>query len=1185
VHQVKFAHLALAILNRLARVSIEAARPAIDRALKELGEGTGFDRTYLFRLRDGTVWDNTHEWVAPGIKPMMALLQGLPREMVSPWEAALLREEAVFIPDVAALPAERAYEREFLTQQGIKSIFVVPLLENGVLTGFLGYDAVRRIRKLPEEELLVLQSVSNGISALLMRMSAEAELAESRNRQAAILAAMPDLIIQLDRDGIVQDVHAPPSVGLLVPPEDMLGRELRTMLPPAIERIATAMRREAEAGQEARPRRYSLTDSDGERWYEARLRRGRRGDIFVIRDVTTEQNARLQEEQHLKLLAGLFAAAPLGMALMDRNTGHFLDVNEAFVAASGYTRAEILSRTTKDLIAPEYLQAAYAAIAELDKTGRYGPLEKDYIRKNGTRWPITTHGIAATDPDGRDVIWTLVEDLTERRAREAEIETARAEAEDARNRLEAAIAALPDAFLWLDAEDRVVMWNQRYLDLHPSLRALSLGRPFAEVLRTIALAGDFDLEGRCVEDWLADRLANRDKTFEVRIADGRWLRVVESPVPGGGRVGLRIDVTALRDAEHNLKNVIESARVGTWKWDIAARTLEVNHLWMQMLGHPPEDRVIDGETLDALMHPDDGKSIWAQITGPVRAGVDLIEHEIRMRHRFGGWVRVLVRGRVLRRDAEGRPWELTGIGLDVTERHRQKVALQNFAAEASRAKNRLYDAIEAVPLGFALYDTEKRLILHNRRFSDMNPVIADLLQPGITREALFQASIERGLYRDGAAALTELKTRTDGTSSREIALADGRTIRVDYCPTVEGGTVSLQLDLTELHEARARAEAASRSKSAFLANMSHEIRTPMNGILGMAELLADSTLEAQQRRMIDIMRDSGRALLGILNDILDLARIEAGKLTLDRQPFIPAKLADRVNALHGLTARTAGLDLIVQTDPETERPLVGDSLRIEQILHNLVGNAIKFTEKGEVRLTIARGPQGGLNLEVADTGIGMEESQLARIFGQFEQADSSVTRRFGGAGLGLSITRELVTLMGGEISLKSLPNLGTTVTISMPLPDAAVGYRHKPQTPAPKLSLSPGFKVLVAEDIATNRLILSMMLAKLNAKVVLVEDGVMAVEAWKQEQFDLLLLDISMPNMGGIETLTEISRLSTAGKKPMIKAVAVTASVMEAQIAEYCASGFNAVLCKPFNFEELCEAISTALAASASGGG
>jgi signal transduction histidine kinase len=265
-------------------------------------------------------------------------------------------------------------------------------------------------------------------------------------------------------------------------------------------------------------------------------------------------------------------------------------------------------------------------------------------------------------------------------------------------------------------------------------------------------------------------------------------------------------------------------------------------------------------------------------------------------------------------------------------------------------------------------------------------------------------------------------------------LADGTVLQVMERRTSDGGRVGLRVDVTEITKAREAAEAASRAKSEFLANMSHEIRTPLNGVLGMADLLAETKLDEQQKSMLAVIRTSGWSLLTLLNDILDLSRVEAGKMELEERSFDLQSATDRLETLHGATALAKGISFDIFHSSNGFYHRIGDETRIVQILHNLVGNAIKFTESGSVRVKVRANQPDRLVFEISDTGIGMTQAQVERIFETFEQADASTARRFGGSGLGMTIVRRLVDLMQGEITITSEPGRGTKIMITLRVP-------------------------------------------------------------------------------------------------------------------------------------------------------
>ena len=377
-----------------------------------------------------------------------------------------------------------------------------------------------------------------------------------------------------------------------------------------------------------------------------------------------------------------------------------------------------------------------------------------------------------------------------------------------------------------------------------------------------------------------------------------------------------------------------------------------------------------------------------------------------------------------------------------------------------------------------------------------------------------------------------------------------------------------------LELARASAEAANRAKSDFLANMSHEIRTPLNGILGMAQVIARDGLEPTQHERVRVIQASGEGLLGVLNSILDLSRIEAGQLELEVQDFDLAQLVAGACDPLAATAREKGLAFTVDIAAEAEGGWRGDAMRIRQVLSNLASNAVKFTDHGEVRLQV-RCAEGGLEFQVSDTGIGIPGERIDAIFEKFAQADASTTRRFGGAGLGLSICRELVSLMGGALQARSRPGEGSAFTVVLPL------SRSAPARGASEPRGGDGpqpLRVLAAEDNATNRLILSALLQPAGLQLTMVEDGQEAVEAFGRQAFDLVLMDIQMPRMNGVEAARAIRSAEQATGRARTPILAVTANVMAHQVQEYAAAGLDAVVAKPVQMDVLLAAIEQALA-------
>jgi len=388
---------------------------------------------------------------------------------------------------------------------------------------------------------------------------------------------------------------------------------------------------------------------------------------------------------------------------------------------------------------------------------------------------------------------------------------------------------------------------------------------------------------------------------------------------------------------------------------------------------------------------------------------------------------------------------------------------------------------------------------------------------------------------------------------------------------------ALHATLAQLTEARDAAEAANVLKSQFLANMSHEIRTPLNGVLAMAQIMAMGELSDTQRERLNVVRQSGEALLAILNDVLDLSKIEAGKMELEPIEFELADIARHAEAAYGEMAKRKGLNLFIEVAPAAEGRRFGDVGRLRQIASNLVSNALKFTDQGEVRLALGEEIEDGremLHLTVSDTGIGIPAEKVPMLFQKFTQVDSSTTRKFGGTGLGLAICRELAGLMGGRIWVESREGAGSAFHLVAPLPRARAQGLAAPAAPAddasPSLAGGPRpVRVLAAEDNPTNQLVLRTIMQTFGVDLTLVGDGLQAVDAWKSGDFDLILMDIQMPVMDGVAATRLIRDTEAQGARRRIPIVALSANAMTHQVAEYLAAGMDLHVAKPIELSKL----------------
>ena len=512
-------------------------------------------------------------------------------------------------------------------------------------------------------------------------------------------------------------------------------------------------------------------------------------------------------------------------------------------------------------------------------------------------------------------------------------------------------------------------------------------------------------------------------------------------------------------------------------------------------------------------------------------------------------------------------------------------------ATQSDALKRFREAMDAMPDGMACYDAEDRLVLWNQRYEEMIPELSPALKVGVSFREIIEIGLAQNLYSDALGRQAEwfqdrLESRKALTTTREQQLADGRWIRASDRLTAAGGIVTVCTDITDLKndaralsEARDIAESANSAKSLFLANMSHEIRTPLNGVIGVAQALARTPLSAQQEEMLELIQSSGHTLQVLLNDILDLARVESGRLELSHEPFHLGRAVREAAQLYQTSAEAKGLQFFVEIAEETDRWIVGDVVRVKQILTNLVSNAVKFTSSGFVSLTAAPGPDRGdrptLRFSVEDTGIGFNSDTRDRLFSRFEQADGAITRRFGGSGLGLAISRQLAEMMGGYLDCESEPGGGSSFILTIPFQAAEAPAATTLVDIASGDDDQARIRVLLADDHPVNRKVVEMILAQVNVELTSVENGAEAVQACRDGDFDIILMDMQMPVMDGLTATREIRLNEAALGLARTPVVMLTANALAEHIASAEAAGADRHLAKPFDAAELLQLVAT----------
>ncbi|MFN3297206.1 PAS domain-containing protein [Caldimonas sp.] len=665
-----------------------------------------------------------------------------------------------------------------------------------------------------------------------------------------------------------------------------------------------------------------------------------------------------------------------------------------------------------------------------------------------------------------------------------------------------------------------------------------------------------------------------------------------------------------RDAER-MRLAMESVQDAFWDWDLVTGVAYFSPRLLEILGYAPGECEMTLERWREHMHPEDRVEAREQLQAHLRNETPRYQGEFRVRSRDGQWRWVRSRGRVVARDATGQALRMVGTHTDVT--------LQRQAEEEVLHQLRfIEELVEIIPNPVYFKDALGRYIGCNRACEDLIGVRREDFLGRTARDVLGSGGADEEVHDQrlfASGGVQTFETRLSLPSGEMRELIHSRTLFTGAQGQV-GGILGVVTDITQhkqveaaLREAKAAAEAASRAKSEFLANMSHEIRTPMNGIMGLVDLTLDTPLNETQRRYLTLVKSSSTSLLNILNDILDLSRIEAGRLTVEQLGFDLQALLHEVLAPLEPRAADKGLSLRCTVAPELPSQLVSDPLRLRQILVNLVGNAIKFTRQGRVDVTAwpeGRGGSAVLHLCVADTGVGIAPDKLDRIFESFTQADSSTTREFGGTGLGLTISRRLAQALGGQLWAESELGVGSRFHLTLPLlplvPSAqsagddellqswgtaasttvnvsrdkarsryeSTGYLGLAglETDEGLPEDAQGLHVLLVDDHAVNRFIASQMIRRCGHQVAAAVTAEEALALCDAQEFDLIFLDLQIPGMSGIE-LTHRIRALQAQYGWRCPIVALTARAMPMDRARCMDAGMDDYLTKPVDQERL----------------
>jgi len=859
-------------------------------------------------------------------------------------------------------------------------------------------------------------------------------------------------------------------------------------------------------------------------------------------------------------------------------------VNEGFTTVTGYSMEEARGKRPVDLLAEgdtDRKAMADLAAAARDKIPFRTELHT-YSKAGQERW-IETELQPTFNIQGQltDLI-VIGTDITEQKRAQFELQAAIRETEAIFAAVEMhAIVSVADA------KGKILGANDAFCQISGYTRAELIGQDHRIINSGVHSPEFWESMWATISEghpWRGD-ICNRSKDGSLY-----WVDSMIAPFKGeDGRVerfvSIRTDITARRldqlkiaEMTDRMNLAIEGGNDGLWDW----QGLDQPEQWWapnyyRLLGYTPAEMPSTTVSYAKLLHPDDVERHREAKRWAIDHLKD-VDLEVRLLTKQQGYRWFRVRAKVFR-DANAKAVRLSGSTQDI---HERKMA----EAEVRHAEQILRASIEALNDAFVLFDNEDRLVLCNQRYRDYYPESAEVLNPGTRFEDIIRYGVQHGQYESAIGREEEWVAermalhRLENSQTMQL-LKNGRTLRVMEHRTPEGYTVGLRVDVSDFVQATQAAQSASDAKSRFLANMSHEIRTPMNAILGMLSLLQKTPLSSQQADYAGKASGAAKSLLGLLNDILDLSKVEAGKMTLDPQPFRLDTLMRDLSSILSAYMGNKPVEVLFDLDTALPEVVVGDAQRLSQVLINLAGNAVKFTAQGNVVVSIRVQHQSDdmaeLVFAVRDTGIGIDPAHQHHIFTGFTQAEASTTRKFGGTGLGLAISQKLVQAMGSDIELTSALGEGSTFAFTVTLP---VVQDIPEALKRPKVPSMTHRRALVVDDNPTSGDLMVRMIRAWDWPTDLASSGAEALALIEdtvrqgKPPYDVMYVDERMPDMDGWETVRRLRELCAAEDcdLPVTVMVSTHGRIALDERAEEEAAMLSAFLVKPVTGSMLQEA-------------
>ena len=915
------------------------------------------------------------------------------------------------------------------------------------------------------------------------------------------------------------------------------------------------------------------------------------GIVCITRDISEKLQYLNTLQLHNEILEQTHS-----MIIITNAEQEILWVNESFVKTTGYSREEVLGKNTWQLLqGPDSDHAAIARLRENILKRDFFDIELLNYTKTKNKYWAHIKGKPILNMAGEvEYYFAIQEDITQRKEIERNIQNYNIQLEVA---IEAANGGLWE---WLPQEG-AVFYSNSWLNLL-GYRRECITNEF-DFFSDLLHPEDKETALTYIQNFAKKPSSSYNTEFRLKHKQGHYLHLLDrgtvtathSDGSVARMIGMIVDITELKEAQRKLmewevryRKSLDASGAAIWEWDIKNDNFKVTNSFLILFGlRDMKETSLSFKTLAALVHPADLEIMENMLKSHFRRETPKMEMEYRLKRLDTNeyeWFYFI--GSVIERDEAGMPLKASGYASSIQQRKKAELELK----ERNLMLKIFVDAAEV-----SLWDwdiTGKNIIAGDdfaalygfSSIKELPELIDDhikLLHPEDV--PLVKQIIQK--HFDGVSAMLDIEYRVRvGNSDNYIWLnAKGRVIErsKDGNPLRAAGIIHNIQERKEaellLSRSKELAETAVKAKRKFLANISHELRTPLHAINGLGKQLQQSNLDDRQLTCLKMMNESGEGLLAIINDLLDYSRIEEGKLSIQSVSFNPSKVFYSVFNLFESQAFAKRLSFKIESiDPGLNASYTGDPMRIRQVLMNIIGNAVKFTETGSVLLRYdldKRENKLWLKFTCTDTGVGMSEEMKNRLFNDFAQEDDSFQRKYGGSGLGLSITKDLIGLMEGFIEINTKKNHGTTVIIRLPFVKTSDSAELSPQTNKTE-SLPEYFKdlkILAAEDNHFNRMLLKIIFEKHHLQYEFANNGLEAVKLTDEKNFDIILMDIQMPEMDGIEATVEI-RKRKGNKLPII---ALTANAVKDELDSYIKMGISDYLSKPFEEEALLKVLKT----------